>query len=124
MTTLLDKKLPSTTPQVHVLIVGVGNYPFVKANADHENVPQLADVLQSPPKAAVRFGQFLFELSRNGNLPLGTVEMAISPAQFVQLGLPGEADGNVAEATLHECNIAFTAWKDRCDANREHLGIF
>ena len=71
-------------PQTHVLIIGVGNYPFLSGGANELQQEfdgaQLLAQLSSPPISAEAFYQTAIELHESNSWikPLGSVEVLIS----------------------------------------------
>src|SRR5688500_9115419 len=86
MTLTADRQLGDVA-QIHVLSIGVGSYRYLPGGTSAvDGAPNLSQ-LTSPPNAAIRFAQQLFDRLQADGLKVGTIEMALSPAQTVNLGL-------------------------------------
>jgi len=114
------------TPQAHALLIGVGKYPHLIGGGgslaiNHLNMGQLT----SPPASAQALANWLIEKRTtshlNSNVPLGTVELVLSPSTYTDsVG----ANRTVDDATFANISAAFQTWLARCDRNADNIGIF
>jgi hypothetical protein len=117
---------PAKSPQTHVIVIGVGDYPHLvggsgKLSVDNDGMDQLS----SPPISARKFADWLIRSFHNPNKPLGTVTLLVSektPEKFVN-ATTGQ-DHVPAPATADNIVRAITEWKLRGDAHFENMLIF
>jgi hypothetical protein len=116
----------ATTPQAHVLVIGVGRYPYLINGGgtlaiNHFNMGQL----DSPPESAQAMANWLIAKSTtshlNPNVPLGTVELLLSPTTYTD---SAGSTRTVDDATFANISNAFETWLARCDRNADNVGIF
>lgn len=114
------------TPQVHALLIGVGRYPHLIGGGgppaiNHFNMGQLA----SPPASAQALANWLIDRRTTSHLnprvPLGTVELLLSPTDYTDTAGGRRA---VDDATFANISTAFDSWLARCDRNPDNIGIF
>src|SRR5258707_5532696 len=119
MTLLIDNK--SSSPHTHVLLIGIGSYPYLKGGtqkkklfAHHENMGQL----DSPPHSARRLADWFANEFRN-SLPLGSLAMLVSGGRREYL--IGATKHTLEPATTANAKAAIGGWADRCDRNADNL---
>jgi hypothetical protein len=125
MTLIVDTRLKH--PATHVVLIGVGDYPYLKGGAQrrklfehHENMGQL----RSPPHSVVALADWFASHLANPDRPLGSLEMLVSggPAAY---SLPGRKKKvKLQAADLGRVEVALRAWADRCDRNPDNLAVF
>jgi hypothetical protein len=114
------------TPQAHALLIGVGRYLHLIGGGgplaiNHFNMSQLA----SPPASAQELANWLIDKRTTSHLnprvPLGTVELLLSPTDYTDA-----AGGRrtVDDATFANISAAFDTWFARCNRNPDNIGIF
>jgi Caspase domain len=113
-------------PQAHALLIGVGRYPHLIGGdkplaINHFNMGQLS----SPPASAQALANWLIEKRTTSHLnmrvPLGTVELLLSPTDYTD---PSGRARTVDDATFANISAAFQAWLARCNRNPDNIGIF
>lgn len=117
----------TTTPQTHVLIIGVGGYPYLKEGTNA--TPQQASVanqlgqLSSPGFSARAFCETIIDLEKSGSWqqPLGSIEVLLSPHADDNVLLYGKPN---EPATLQNIRDAYWRWKARCDAHADNIAVF
>lgn len=114
-------------PQVHVLLIGVGGYPYLKngASAKPQQFDGAANLgqLTSPPVSVAHVYNTIMELHQKNAwiTPLGSIHVLVSPppgGSNLMAGLP------VQPASMDNIRDAYFAWKDRCDANEDNIALF
>lgn len=111
-------------PQTHVLIIGIGAYPYLpdgtkytpRADGLFKDIGQLT----SPPISAAAFYRTVLANHANDTwvAPLGTVDILVSESAV-------HLDGYVGKApTLSNIKTAYDAWKRRCDKDPGNVAIF
>ena len=127
---LVINKTADNTPQTHVLIIGVGHYPYLSGGAS--TVPQTfggvnqLTQLTSPCISAKAFCETVLSFDKpNASIrwkqSLGSVELLLSP-------LPQQI-GNMADipydaATRVNIENAYREWKQRCNTHSENIAVF
>jgi hypothetical protein len=113
-------------PHTYALVIGIGGYEHLKGGTGKPlpNLLQYGNLgqLTSPPRSALAVADALQSQELDWQVPLGTVDLLISAA-------PGDPDpaGNGAQfepATRGAIQVAFDAWWDRCNADRENVAFF
>jgi hypothetical protein len=116
----------ASTPQAHALLIGVGKYPHLIGGTgplaiNHFNMGQLP----SPPASAQAMANWLIDKRTtthlNLNVPLGTVELLLSPTTYTD---PAGMVHIVDDATFANISTAFQSWLTRCNRNPDNIGIF
>lgn len=113
-------------PQAHVLIIGVGRYPYLSGGSEPTTpgLPLLGQ-LKSPPVSARKIADwFTSGTYLNPAVPLGSVEMLLSDANGQQYAPGGGPPLAVEDATMMSILRAFNDWYDRCNANPGNLAFF
>jgi len=117
-----------THPQTHVLIIGVGGYPFIKDGKDHkeqhfESARDLGQ-LTSPPVSAEAFYNTVIKLHNEDAWikPLGSVEVLLSVPESIDKELFNGQE--IETATIRNIKKKFREWKRRCDSHVDNVTIF
>jgi hypothetical protein len=114
-------------PQTHMLIIGVGAYPFLSGGT-HEKEQTFDGALNlgqltSPPISAEAFYNTAIALHEGNNWikPLGSIDVLVST------NVDGRAifDGvNTTVATMDNIRNAYWDWKERCNSNEDNVALF
>jgi len=118
---------PEANPQTHVLIIGVGGYPYL-SGGDRE-ITQSVDAakqlgqLSSPPVSAEAFYNTVMKLHEDGAWikPVGSVEVLISPCKDGKVVFEGQQPDI---ASMSNIDKAYWDWKARCDRHPDNVAIF
>lgn len=119
-TILLRNDLSKTDPQIHILSIGVGDYPHVVSNSGDPDCPPFSNLI-SPPTSALRWSKWLNDQNASLALPVGSIELVTSPNIQMDVG-----NGPVpsSDATLASIRSAFDRWYERCDWSKDNIGVF
>jgi hypothetical protein len=128
MTVLFDDGSPQ--PGTHVLLIGVGDYPFLKGGAapaaklfaHHMGMGQLS----SPPKSVEELARWFFDGQdgfNNPERPLRSLQMLCSAAVPVVWAPQGAAGQPVAKAKTAGVAQAIKDWMARTNRNEENLAF-
>jgi hypothetical protein len=124
MSIVLNRGIEPGRPQTHVLVVGVGAYPHLNGGSESNTRPAVnsygLEQLSSPPISAAAFTDWLPNLD-NGGAPLGTVEVLLSPGEYVRSSGEKEA---VDIPTMANLLKAYPRWLERVNSHVENIGIF
>lgn len=112
--------------QTHVLVIGVGEYPWLVGGATPRpvEVTQTMDQLDSPPIAARQFADWWLREYADPERPLGSLALLLSDAKdqnYVR------ADGTIVvvpHATITAISEAAEIWYQRGQANAEDQMVF
>lgn len=119
-TVYLKPGIVKTDPHIHLMCIGVGDYPQIQAHQNEPNCPQFAN-LAAPPASAIRLAKYFMSNSANFSIPVGSIELVTSPVQSVDFGA---VPINTTDATLDGIQDAFSRWESRCDWCENSIGIF
>jgi len=119
----------SNNPHTHALIIGVGGYPHLSDGEDpNPNVVTYFGELTrltSPPRTASRFAEWIVEHANDWDVPLGSVELLISPAANDNFSPPPNHDGTLLSLpTFNNIRQAYLAWKSRSNRNKDNIALF
>ncbi len=112
----------SEEPQTHILIIGVGEYPYLKNGKNSQTFQEqyLNELgqLSSPPASAAFFYQTVLQMAKGHFFthPVGSIEVLTDNGV-----VPGEENEEPTKRNIQE---AYYRWKDRCDKNEENVAIF
>jgi hypothetical protein len=111
---------------MHALVIGIGGYDHLKDGVGdrlpdplrYGNLGQLT----SPPRSALAVVDALTSDALDWVVPLGTVDLLVSPAPED----PDPAgDGRQFEAATRDAiQVAFDSWWERCKADRNNVAFF
>ncbi len=121
MATILERSdLNNTDPQIHVLSIGVGDYPHVVSNSGNPDCPPFSNLI-SPPTSALRLCKWLRDNEALMAMPVGSIELVTSPSILMDVG-----NGPIAssDATLDSIMDAFNRWYERCDWSKDNIAVF
>jgi len=124
----VDNSLAEDAPQTHVLIIGVGHYPYGQRGSrpttpDGEYIRQLS----SPPASARRLADWFIRDFSNVDRRLGSVAMLLSEQEAPS---PYASPANPAAVTelplATHVNVAAAAknWINRLKQNKNNMAIF
>ena len=109
-----------STPQTHALVVGVNDYPHLLNGSLHDEEPAAATMglrqLTSPVVSAAAVADWLTTGYINPDVPLGSIELLLSPPPA------GTAAGD--GATMENIKTGFDAWFGRCDQSPDNIALF
>ncbi len=113
-------------PKTHVLLIGVGGYPYLKGGTDPR--PQTEDFkdlgqLTSPIASVSRFYEKAIEYNTADvwSKKLGSIEILLS----LPPDSPPIPQGvTVTKATLANIRKAYFSWKARCNEHEENVALF
>ncbi|MFJ3839005.1 caspase family protein [Streptomyces sp. NPDC090054] len=117
MTTVYHRELAGRG--FHVLIIGVGHYPYCGPRArDEDDTARETEDLTSAPATALAMTRWFLDLASQGGAPDGGEDV---PVASVELALSAEApahlDGmEIERATLAGVTASFDRWYARCDS--------
>ena len=121
--TIVFEQIRSNCPQTHALIVGVGAYRHLLGGSDRLlDDPMGLKQLSSPPISARAMTDWLLKHFHNPELPLGSVELLLSPA--ASYTPPTGKPIDIEAALMHQIEAAFDRWFKRCDTHAENIAIF
>jgi hypothetical protein len=122
----LDQRSDATQPQTHALVIGVGDYPHLRGGRLFASSPALTTLglgqLTSSVVSAKTFANWLIANYNNGNAPLGSVELLVSPGGNHLT--PSNAIEQVESATMDNIKKAFDRWYERCAKTAKNIAIF
>lgn len=125
---LLFDNLNGNDPQTHVLIIGVGGYPFLKDGEKQKEQSfesaKILGQLTSPPVSAEAFYNTVMKLNAADAWikPLGSVDVLISPSVEND---PALFSGQALErANLNNIKRTYREWKRRCNSHPDNVAIF
>lgn len=135
MTPLYDAGRPSEQPQTHVLIIGVNAYPHLGggALADAEPAPIGfgLEALTSPVVSAVALTDWLLSQHYNPAVPLGSIELLLSPPAYTpsiaaakKLGVQPGTTLAVDEAKFNLIKAAADRWYVKAHKNCDNIALF
>jgi hypothetical protein len=107
-------------PQTHVLIIGIGTYPYLQGGHGYQSgLPIGLDglgQLSSPEKSARAFYNLVMDLHKANNWikPLGSVDFISTGNEDLSLDIP----------TMNIIRESWYKWKDRCNTNAGNTAIF
>ncbi|MBV6419381.1 MAG: hypothetical protein DAHOPDDO_00597 [Ignavibacteriaceae bacterium] len=115
-----------TGPKTHVLLIGVGGYPFLKdginAQQQSEGLEDLGQ-LTSPMPSVAALHEKIIEYNRNNvwSKKLGSIEILLSPPPGATPMFPGL---NIENATLVNIRNAYYSWRKRCEEDEDNVALF
>lgn len=116
----------SPGPKMHVLLIGVGGYPFLaggdSAKQQRYDVAKRIGQLTSPEHSVRALYDTIMSLhQRNAWItPLGSVEILMSPIGAADSILGGET---LERATISNIIKAYTGWRERCETDKENAAF-
>lgn len=113
-------------PKTHVLLIGVGNYPYLKDGAEaRQQSPALTELgqLTSPiPSVLALYTKVIdYDAKNEWDKKLGSIEILLSSPENSGPPLPGKV---VENASLANIQTAYFSWKRRCGEHEENVAIF
>jgi hypothetical protein len=113
-------------PHTHALVIGIGGYEHLKGGAGTPlpNLPQYGNLgqLTSPPRSALAIATALQSPELDWQVPLGTVDLLVSPAPGDRISSSNGAPfGPVTRDAIQE---AFDEWWKRCNADGGNVAFF
>ena len=114
-------------PQTHILIIGVGNYPYTSGGVNFNSARNatLNDIgqLSSPKDSAAFFYRNMLDFHKNASwtVPLGSIEF-LSESPVNASVLP--ANTPFQQPTKNAVRSGYQAWKSRCNSHEDNVAIF
>lgn len=123
MTLLFDQTPNPPAPAVHILVIAVGTYPYLRGGAEQEMVPNGGlGQLESPVASAEAFCQWLQTDFKPRNLPIGSIEVLSSAGgNFL------DPDGTVVQVltpTMKNVRKAVASWTARGNQHEDNFTLF
>jgi hypothetical protein len=114
-------------PGTHVLLIGIGDYPYLLDGAKKN--PLTADgmeQLQSPPASAGALASWFLEHFENPERPLASLAAVVSARKPWQYSGPGATvpPHNHPRGTIADVKKAAIAWVERANSDRGNQAIF
>lgn len=117
----------SEGPKMHVLLIGVGGYTYLKEGM--QPIDQKFDVakdleqLTSPPVSVEALYKCIKELdeAQNWITPLGSVQILLSKALAGKDVFPEE---DLIPATIENIQQEYEKWKERCSEDQDNIAFF
>jgi len=116
----------SPGPKIHVLLIGVGGYPFLKgggsAMEQRFDFAKRIGQLSSPEHSVKAIYETIVSLHHRGSwvTPLGSIEVLLSTAE----GTDSILDGQTLEhATIINIRRTYAGWRARCDRSRDNVAF-
>lgn len=124
--TLIYDRFDKNQPQVHVLAIGVGKYPYLRRGSGRLTTRHMGlGQLTSPPISARYFCNWFLKEYDNPERALGSMELLLSEAQPAPFVLPdGQGETAVNPARISNVRRAFDDWLKRCQAHPDNLAVF
>lgn len=124
MTLLLNKHVSADDPAVHVLVVVVGDYPYLKNGSSEASFSNHAGMgqLSSPPISARKVVEWFEKDFRPYNAKLATIDVLCSGTQLFRNEAGVEQE--VASATLSNVSEAVQSWFARGQRDPRDTLIF
>ncbi len=135
---LVFDRVDESKAQIHAMIVGVGDYPYLSGGRLFDDVGVVGSIansrLGSPPISARELASWMIRnlgpsaaprTKSSKTPPLGSLELLIS--QFpTEDYLPPAATAPIAVETAKLKNIrdAFKRWSQRCDKSKDNVALF
>lgn len=118
------EEIPIGKPALHAFIIGVAHYPHLPGGDGKlaKNPLQLTQVT-TPQYTAGAIAEWFATKYHNPQVPLGSVELLISPAK----SSPADAKQAVPAtdaATMAQIKRSFKAWTDRAGSHRDNIAVF
>jgi Caspase domain len=115
-----------TGPKTHVLLIGVGGYPYLKdGDQAKPQSPELQDLgqLTSPIASVASMYNKMMEYNTKNvwSKKLGSIEILLSPPPGLASVLPLL---NIENANLANIQKAYFSWKGRCDKDEDNVALF
>lgn len=115
-----------TGPKTHVLLIGVGGYPYLSGGENARQQSQAFEdltQLTSPIPSVVSFYNKIVEYNTKDvwSRKLGSIEILLSPPPGSDPELPGL---NIENASLVNIQNAYYSWKDRCGQHEDNVALF
>jgi hypothetical protein len=121
--TLVVDAVDEGSPQLHALVIGVGDYRHFAGGNGAPMEPDLGlGQLSSPPTSAIAFAHWLTTGWRHSKAKLGSIDLLLSAGQNVE-GF-GAWPVDVAEATASAVSDACEAWFERANAHPDNIACF
>lgn len=123
---LVFDQIDAKIAQIHVLLVGVGGYPFLKnGTQEQEQQGDLAGLKQltSPPVSVEELYKTILQYHHSNSwlTPLGSIDVLISTAPQGKEVFSGK---KIETATRKNIKNAYFRWKKLCEEQEDSVAIF
>lgn len=127
MTVLLDDG--QSDPGTHVLLIGVGHYPFLKDGnaANPFDMPMGMGQLSSPSLSVQALAEWFIDATagfHNPDRPLRSLQILCSADVSLTMSGPGGVQQTVERARIPAVKQAVTDWMARAGRNPENMSVF
>ena len=113
-------EIDGESPRLHAFIIGVGDYPHLVAGTGHPAVSNFGlQQLTTTTITAKRIAQWLREEYVNPAVPLGSIELLLSPSEH-----PQGASVSNEQATMAIVADVFKKWFARCHKHQGNIAFF
>ncbi|MEU5705113.1 caspase family protein [Streptomyces aurantiacus] len=118
---------PGTGPQMHALVIGVGDYPYCQGGDSHVPprsaagaVGELYSQLLSTPASALKVAEWLLEHQADDAVaPLGSLDVLVSAR-----GTRSVNGTDVQRACHDNVRTQLLGWLERCDEHPQNVALF
>jgi hypothetical protein len=119
-----EDEIDLTKPRLHAFIVGVGDYPHLVAGAPNAfNTNFGLQQLTTTVLTAKKIAKWLATEHKNPDVPFGSIELLLSPAQ--EVACPDGSSVLIEAATLDNIRKTFRpVWLKRCMAQPGSIAFF
>lgn len=112
-------------PRLHVIVVGVGDYPHLRGGNDtRTHILSGLRQLTTTPATARRIARWFAEEHRNPECELGSVEVLLSDAAGPTIERPDGPPIDAEAATADNIEAAVRRWYARCDGHADSTAAF
>lgn len=117
----------SNGPKTHILVIGVGGYPYLKGGISEKvqikDAAKALGQLTSPPVSAEAFCKMAIELqdSQSWATPLGSIDVLVSNPPEGKNVFEGI---EVKPPVMENIKDSYFAWKERCDSHEDNVALF
>jgi hypothetical protein len=115
----------------HVLLVGIGNYPWLEGGSEYDPIDHEANAkgmgqLPAPPVSMRRFADWFLDKFDNADSPLASLSIILSEANATPYQHPSIAKRTAPQpaGTIDEVSNAVTKWLKRANGRRDNSLIF
>lgn len=122
---------PADRPGTHVLLVGIGDYPWLEDGSDYdaelheENAMGMAQ-LDAPPLSMRKLADWFLDSYDNPERPLASLALILSEAEPVSYGRDGMEGGprELPRGTVADIEKAAVEWVRRASGRRDNGLVF
>jgi len=127
VTTLILDNVDSSTPQTHVLAIGVDKYTYLKNGSKSGqgiSVHMGLEQLTAPGRSATALAEFFESKTtyNNPDAPIGSIAVLLSSGQYTSAHT--STPKTVDKPTFLKIKTYTKEWAQRLDADRNNVGVF